>query len=414
MFNGSGQLSDKSNVQVLQQAFEESSYSHNKRVAALAREIGRAAGVNGSSLEVLAEAALHYKLPPKIFGSAFMSRLLEDAVGMKGPSGSPPTYVGDSAMEVLDGLAGHPVSPSAQKLAEILEVAEAIDASVEWDSIDPSSDNETFFGTGLNILRRVDLDDLRHLTGRLPAFPASTVHELLRITGEDASMLDFEKIGSRDPVIAGELVSAANCALNGSRTDIRTLHAALNFIGVDHARAVIMAAMLRPMLRNRGTQHLWTHSLHAADTAAAIAKKVRSASIAEAMLAGLMHDIGCVALAAVDAEAVNICERLRSNGYPPSVAERLVCGFDHAKAGRELLKSWGFPDDIAIGIGSHHRPEEQTNNVLASLLYLVEFCTCSEEDLPSNYRLKVALEVVGITLEEVIRLKEGRSLAKLN
>jgi HD-like signal output (HDOD) protein len=84
-------------------------------------------------------------------------------------------------------------------------------------------------------------------------------------------------------------------------------------------------------------------------------------------------------------------ERLISKGCQPAAAESVRCGFDHAEAGAEVLAHWKFEPELIEAVRYHHQPD-RSNSAMCSILYLTEFWTDSEEDLPSNSRLTAALQ----------------------
>jgi HD-like signal output (HDOD) protein len=75
---------------------------------------------------------------------------------------------------------------------------------------------------------------------------------------------------------------------------------------------------------------------------------------ASAVTAGLLHDVGTLALAAALPDAM--AELLRGPPATPDVmlaAERARLGCTHADAGAFLLELWGLPLDIIHAVGAH-------------------------------------------------------------
>jgi hypothetical protein len=87
----------------------------------------------------------------------------------------------------------------------------------------------------------------------------------------------------------------------------------------------------------------------------------------------------------------------------PVLADYLVCGRDHAELGADLLARWSFPGEIVAAVGFHHRPEA-TDSRLAAMLYVAEYLTGSEEDIPSISRLAAALNTTGVALADCLRM----------
>ena len=90
-------------------------------------------------------------------------------------------------------------------------------------------------------------------------------------------------------------------------------------------------------------------------------------------------------------------------GCQPAYAEAVLTGVDHGEAGGHILHAWNFPESIVEGVRWHHQPE-RSESLLASLLYLAEFWHCSDEDLPSESRLRSALARAGLTKQELTSL----------
>jgi len=94
---------------------------------------------------------------------------------------------------------------------------------------------------------------------------------------------------------------------------------------------------------------------------------------------------------------------------PPVQVEMCLAGLCHGEVGAETLKVWKFPHPFVEAVRWHHRPERSPGS-LASLLYLGEYWSDSDEDLSSCVRLRTALERAGVseqTLAELGRKGQG-------
>jgi len=60
---------------------------------------------------------------------------------------------------------------------------------------------------------------------------------------------------------------------------------------------------------------------------------------------------------------------------------------------------------LVTAVQYHHQPE-LTDSQMAAMLYLVEFWSSSEEDLPSNTRLRCAFDKVAVSLRELESLDQ--------
>jgi HD-like signal output (HDOD) protein len=120
----------------------------------------------------------------------------------------------------------------------------------------------------------------------------------------------------------------------------------------------------------------------------------------EAYLAGLLHDIGRIALRATTLYDAARLRGLEQSGCPAVYAEDLILRTDHAILGGQIAAMWRLPGHLARAIRQHHRPETATSP-FAHVLYLAEYLTDSQEDLPSPDRLEVALNGLGLTARDL-------------
>jgi putative nucleotidyltransferase with HDIG domain len=143
---------------------------------------------------------------------------------------------------------------------------------------------------------------------------------------------------------------------------------------------------------------LWKHS----KTVAALAHELAvecSYNPEVAYAAGLLHDIGRLAIGQAGAEVRAEEERLLDSGFPLTYAETLLYGSDHAVLGGDLLEIWNLPPEIVEAVRFHHRPE-QTESMLAGILYMAEEEAVDDahelENLSPGMRRHSAAQLTGI------------------
>jgi putative nucleotidyltransferase with HDIG domain len=114
---------------------------------------------------------------------------------------------------------------------------------------------------------------------------------------------------------------------------------------------------------------LQTHALRVATATLALTNRTPLAD--DAMLAGLVHDIGYWILAQECpddlAEALDLA---REKQISMDEAERQVIGSSHAEIGAYLLGLWGMPYAVIEAVAFHHAPQRVTQtrfDILAAL-----------------------------------------------
>ncbi len=225
-----------------------------------------------------------------------------------------------------------------------------------------------------------------------------------QIANPDVGLRELEAVCSLDPLLAGRLIQIANSAYYSPRLPIGTIFHAVSFIGMETTRRVLLAAALRGTLRLPQSHRIWNHSLDVAQTAEMLALQCSSqVDPSQAFLAGLIHDIGRLAFSVMPAPFIERFHRLTDGGCPPVEVETCLSGRCHGEVGAETLAQWNFPVEIVDAVRWHHRPE-RSPLPLASLLYLAEFITDSQEDLPSYVRLNTACRQAGISMADLTEL----------
>jgi putative nucleotidyltransferase with HDIG domain len=307
-------------------------------------------------------------------------------------------------------------SENDHRLAEIVRFADSYDCEYEASALEETPINELLprlrdaaagglWSAGL-------IDSLEQFAStnplgdpaswRLPCFDASAARILPLLNNPSLSMHRLEEAAGADPAIAGKLVQLANSALFYSRSAVSTLAAAVTRLGFQTARKVIAASLTRPLLSSPRMHTLWLHSLESADLAEQLADRTGTADPGEACLCGLLHDVGALILERLTLFDAARLQGLEEGGCPKVYAENLVLRRDHAELGADLAAWWNLPPHLAEAIRHHHRPSQSP---LSNLLYLTEFLTGTDEDLPSRRRLTQSLEALGLPFEDIVTLK---------
>ncbi|MCE1170767.1 HDOD domain-containing protein [Azovibrio restrictus] len=173
-----------------------------------------------------------------------------------------------------------------------------------------------------------------------------------------------------EPLIASKLLRLANSvAYNSSGKSISDLRQAIQRVGFETVRTTSLSVAMEQMLRSRNlvafediARLTWEHSLQVAAIGRVLARRIGRVNPEDAMLAGMVHDIGVFYLlyrAAEYPEYKNCREDLLS----------LVIGW-HESIGESLLTALGLPDHIISAIREHDQLKHVANPCsLADVLY---------------------------------------------
>ncbi|MBI5108583.1 MAG: HDOD domain-containing protein [Rhodocyclales bacterium] len=195
----------------------------------------------------------------------------------------------------------------------------------------------------------------------LPSLP-TVVMELLHTMGDEDVDIDRLARGiGNDQALAARTLRVANSPFYGIQGKVDTIAEAITVLGFVNVRSLVTTAGIAtawPTSAAAGfdARIFWRHSLSVASCAETLARHARLRPETH-FLAGLLHDIGRLALVATHPDAFADALRHRAlNDCALVESERAVLGFDHAEIGGELCRHWRIPGSIADAVERHHRP----------------------------------------------------------
>lgn len=209
--------------------------------------------------------------------------------------------------------------------------------------------------------RRLIEDSVR----ALPPLPGALGDLLRASTDQEFEIPDLEKRVSRDPVLVTRILRLANSAFYSPRSEICSVGAAMMMLGMRATRNILVASYLRAALgsaaRRPGfpAQEVLRHSVGTAIGCARLGRVLpRLDALSDSLfVAGLLHDIGIVALADLYRPHAKTLWSRGIEGLDPA-AERGLFGLDHAEAGALVHAQWKLPAPLLGALARHHEPPE--------------------------------------------------------
>jgi len=208
---------------------------------------------------------------------------------------------------------------------------------------------------------------VRKLIGGMKVLPSPPSLYFRVLKEVQSSLQSLENIGwliARDPALSAKLLQLANSAAMGLRTSVTNTIEASVYLGSKRIESLLLLAhTFATFEKTRGFKFNITafceHSTRVSQNAQALCKaeKIGAAASDSAFTAGLLHDLGKLALAANFAEQyVQMLETVRAAKISEAEAEARVFGTTHAELGASLLASWGLPRPIVEAVARHHQP----------------------------------------------------------
>lgn len=192
--------------------------------------------------------------------------------------------------------------------------------------------------------------------------PSRVASEIVALARDpDIEMAKVAQAVGRDPAMAAKILRIANSAFFAQRRPSQNLRQALIVIGLNAALTLALTFSLVStfrILRPQGIDYprFWRRALLAATAGRALGQLVRTANDEDLFLAGLLQDMGVLAI-----------DRVARDFYVPLPAqadhqacirhEQAELGHDHAYYTHLMLTTWNIPQRICKAVLYSHTPE---------------------------------------------------------
>jgi len=227
-------------------------------------------------------------------------------------------------------------------------------------------------------VRTASVEEIKSAIDELKPIPQVAL-KVLRLM--DENRYDIESIASeirKDQVITARMLQLANSAMFGAKKNIPSLDHAVVFLGQDLLVKLVLTAAVQGYYEQTGMGYalckggVYYHSLGCAHIAEMLARTTEKEDPAKAYTAGLLHDIGKVALDQYVASAYPLFYRdLMDTKDNVLAIEQQLLGMDHTRVGSLLARQWALPAALEQAIRHHHHPDSAEEFAeLAAIVYL--------------------------------------------
>lgn len=198
----------------------------------------------------------------------------------------------------------------------------------------------------------------------LPVLPKVVVQVINLLDRADVGSKEYERLISQDSALTAKILRTANSALFGGGGRITSLQRALSILGINTMRSICMTVAFQSVVQSKQLTKrfcvpaYWQHSLSTACAAKILAALSRCAAPDEAFIAGLLHDIGKLAISILLPDEANCIHALvETTGLSYLDAERKQIQLDHQIIGKMAIERWGLPGVYIPPVASHHSTE---------------------------------------------------------
>jgi HD-like signal output (HDOD) protein len=177
----------------------------------------------------------------------------------------------------------------------------------------------------------------------LPSLPQVAI-KLRKAMEEDIGIKDVIKIIEIDAPIVAKLIQVSNSALYVSTTPIKNCHDAVTRLGLETTRKLVMGISVKQLFQSKSPQlmakmmELWKKSLHISSLSFVLAQESGEVNPEDALLAGLICDIGAIPL-------LHFAEQ-NPDSYPDLNELQIAMPYLNPPVGSLVLHTLGFAKEI--------------------------------------------------------------------
>ena len=241
---------------------------------------------------------------------------------------------------------------------------------------DPVELKKTIKNTSLlgEILQDKGLVEMVSGMKSIPSLPSLYTEVVKELKDSNSSIKDVGRIISKDMGMSAKILQVINSSFFGLPQHISDPEKAALYLGLDSLKGLVLASGVFSLFNQRRwkslVDRLWNHSAFVGACALRLAEeeKCEPEVIEDALLAGLLHDVGRLLMASYMPEKYGeVILKAKGGGTTLWEAEKEMLGTTHGEVGAYLLCLWGLSDNIVEALAYHHCPERSKDKEFGAL-----------------------------------------------
>ena len=206
----------------------------------------------------------------------------------------------------------------------------------------------------------------------VPLLSPAQAQSVSLIMSKQAALTELAAVIEGDPTITLALLRFANSALDAPLERVVRVSDAIVRLGLEETRRITLGIIVQQSAGAKlddcglDVDELWRHLVGTAILADAVASTDEALAGVRTLTfsAGMLHDVGRLALASASPPHYQrVCRRVAA-GATALEAERTEFGIDHEALGLEVAAAWGLPEALLPAIGGHHAPGDGVAGVV--------------------------------------------------
>jgi putative nucleotidyltransferase with HDIG domain len=205
------------------------------------------------------------------------------------------------------------------------------------------------------------LADLKAGKLKLPTLPQVALKINDTIDSPDATAKKVAHIISTDAALSARMIQVANSPLIRASGSIDNVQTAVTRMGMEVVRNIVTSFLVNQLFHSKHDalrkrlMVVWNHSARVAAISHVLANHFSNLKPDEAMLAGLIHDIGKLPLI-LKAESKE--ELANNNAALDALDEKL-----HTVLGKVIVQTWGFSPELISAVAEHENLDRDSDKL---------------------------------------------------
>lgn len=203
----------------------------------------------------------------------------------------------------------------------------------------------------------------------LPTLPEVAMEVRNIVNDPNASAADMANIIVTDTALSAKLIKVANSPLFRGQKEIESVQMAVARLGVNLIRNLVTSLMMKQLFNAKSPiltkkmRELWEYNTQIAAISHVLGSTCPSVKSDEAMLAGLIHNVGALP---VLMRADNRPELLENLDVLDSLVEKLS-----SPVGKKILEAWHFPESL-ISVAAEYNDLTRNKQAEADMVDVVQ------------------------------------------
>ena len=205
------------------------------------------------------------------------------------------------------------------------------------------------------------IEEIIEKAENLSYMPTIVLKLMEMISAQDVTVHEIVAVIEKDQGLVARIFKVANSSFYGRLKKAENLTDAVVTLGLRGINSFVIAQAVKHVLTTADADDhsLWEHAVRVSITSTVLAKELRCDMLEDALVSGLVHDIGKAFIGSVYPEIPSLIhQKIIKDHITDDEAEQIILDFNHAEIGALITEKWGFPQQIVDVIRYHHSTDD--------------------------------------------------------